>query len=411
MKKLLIPLITSMMVTAFSVQSFSEEISTEIATEVTNEQENYVPDGTRSNPYRLGDTISFNAYGYDGSSAEYSIVFNDFWDSDKVKAEYSSYNWDNSCVIVRGNMAVLSASTDNAVNLNINTYFISPDMNEIYSWFESYSSGSLNNQIRNVYSGGNYDFILMSGDLLTTQDIAYIKLEYCADASFNSETIWISIKDIAPISNEENELEKLQDQIATLEAEITRLKKLLDEAGIRYDDSDDSSEPSAETVEAAEQDGFTTVELGELVSLDFTEFTIDGWGQGEEVYPDNPTGYYHYMPDTENQSYFYTWGTLKNISGNSFEFSNSSLCSVTFDGKYNYVGNLEADEGGDFSYIYAYLDPLVSEKFYIIVSIPDELANSFSTAEVKFAFMENFDNTRSSNEGDYTYRYKTIISK
>lgn len=410
MKKFLIPLITSMMVTAFSVQSFSEEISTEIELETTSELENYTPDGTRSNPYRLGDTISINAYGYDGNSVEYSIVFNDFWDGDKVKEEYPTYNFNNPSVAARGNMSILSASTDNAVNLNITTYFISPDMNEIYSWLEPYSSGTLNNQISNVYSGGNYDFILMSEDLTTTQDIAYIKIDYFTDASFNKETIWISIKDIAPISDEKNELAKLQDQIDNLEAEIARLKKLLDEAGIRYDDS---SEPSTETSEIDEQDGFTTVELGELVSLDFTEFTIDGWGQGEELYPDNPTGYYHYMPDKENQSYFYAWGTLKNSSGNSFEFSNTSLCSVTFDDKYNYGGELEADEGGDFSYIYAYLDPLVSEKFYIIVSIPDDLANSFSTAEVKFAFMENFEDNRNANvrQEDYTYRYKTIITK
>lgn len=406
MKKLAFSLVTAFVVTAFSVQSFSAETTSEL---VLDETTTIIPDGTRSNPYRLGDTFSFKSYSYDGNYAEYSITFSDYWNEEKVKAEYSNYTFGGERVAARGNMSILSASIDDAVNINVDTYFISSDMNENYGFYESYSAENLNNQIYNVYSGGQYDFLLMSTDMPASQDISYIKIVYYPDDAFNSQTIWITTKDLAPATSEESEIEKLQQQIVDLKAEIERLKNLLDAAGISYDISQEfSSMP--ENIE--NQDGYTAIELNEVVSLDFTEFVICGYGQGEEIYPDNPGNVYRYMQDIANQSYFYVWGTLKNTSGNSFEFADSSLCNITFDNKYNYTANITADEGGNFSYIYAYLDPLVSEKFYIVVSIPDELASSFSTAEVKFSFMENFDRASFNvKEEDYDYRFKTTITK
>lgn len=413
MKKIIFALSTSLTIlTTFTVPTFADEIvleSTAEESEFFEESTNYTPDGSRSNPYRLGDTISFKSYGYDGNSAEYSILFTEYLDCDTMDKEYPRYILENKIVGIKGSMSVTSASTDDSISLAPAGYVISEDMNETNCSFNMYVEGDLSSPLYNVYSGGKYDFLMVSNDLAGSKNISYIKLQYMTDTNYTYKTIWISINDTAPATEQQSELDQLKEQVSLLEAEIERLKGLLNAAGINYEITNNTDE----TVESisSNDDGYTVITLGEQISLDFVEFTIDGWAQGEELIPENPTSYYRYFADTEGQSYFYVWGTLKNTSGNSYEFADSPLCNITFNNKYNYTATISADEGGTFSYIYAYLDPLVSEKFYISVSIPDELATTFTTAEVKLSFMDNFEYNHSSIDSDYTNHYKIIVTK
>lgn len=85
--------------------------------------------------------------------------------------------------------------------------------------------------------------------------------------------------------------------------------------------------------------------------------------------------------------------------------------SFTFDGKYNYDGSITADEDGSFSYIYAYLEPLESEKFYIVASVPDELIESYKNVEVKFGFKDNFEYEYGIQEDQCDNLYSINIAK
>lgn len=153
------------------------------------------------------------------------------------------------------------------------------------------------------------------------------------------------------------------------------------------------------------------ISFNELISLDFVEITIEGAASADEIRPDNPKRVYSYKSDKDDETYVYLYGTIKNVSGEKFEFADHMYAKMTFDDKYNFNASITADEGGDFSYIYAYLDPLKSEKFYIIASIPDELAEQFNEVEVKFGFREGFDYKYNIQENECDYLYSVNLTR
>ena len=84
---------------------------------------------------------------------------------------------------------------------------------------------------------------------------------------------------------------------------------------------------------------------------------------------------------------------------------------MVFDDTYRYSASVTADEGGDFSYIYADLKPLKSEKFYIHSSIPDELAEQYKKVTVHFGFAENFDGEYNIQENECDYLYSVTVTR
>ncbi len=177
------------------------------------------------------------------------------------------------------------------------------------------------------------------------------------------------------------------------------------EGNVMDSDGNKVNEPESPAVE------YTEINFGEQISLDFVEITIDGASSGDEIKPDNPQRVYSYLPDVDDEKYVYLYGTIKNVGGDQYEFADNIYVQFTFDDKYNYAGNITADEGGDFSYIYAHLDPLKSEKFYITASIPNELAEQYEKFTVKFGFAENFDGEFSIKENECDYLYSVTVVK
>lgn len=164
-------------------------------------------------------------------------------------------------------------------------------------------------------------------------------------------------------------------------------------------------------VESDDTTSFHEISFGETQTLDFVEFTIDGASSGDEIKPANPQNVYTYESDLDGEKYIYIYGTIKNISGDQFEFADNMYAKMTFDDKYNYRASIIADEDGSFSYIYAYLDPLKSERFYIIASVPDEMENQYSKVNVKFGFAENFDGEYNIQEDECDYLYSITVTK
>lgn len=174
-------------------------------------------------------------------------------------------------------------------------------------------------------------------------------------------------------------------------------------------DNDDMDDIIPESNEP--QIDYNEIHFGDLISLDFVEFTIDGASSGDEIRPDKPERVYSYKADKEDEKYIYLYGTIKNVSGEKFEFADNMYAKMTFDDKYNYSASIAADEGGSLSYIYADLNPLKSEKFYILASIPDELAEQYTQVVVKFGFAENFDGAYIFQEDECDYLYSVTVTK
>lgn len=153
---------------------------------------------------------------------------------------------------------------------------------------------------------------------------------------------------------------------------------------------------------------YETINFGEMIALDFVEWTVDSAACTQEIFPTDTSSVYSYMPDQENEQYWYITGTIKNISAETYnvEYIAAELC---FDDKYKYDAYLIADDGGRDFYGQT-VKPFGSVKYYIYASVPDELIGMYTTCTVKFAFEDNFDNYRPDFD-ECKYFYQVTVSK
>lgn len=171
---------------------------------------------------------------------------------------------------------------------------------------------------------------------------------------------------------------------------------------------------SKETTEATEENASTEkiqMNLGDTISTDFVEMTLDEIITADEIYPENPDSVYRYLSDADDETYIYLKGTIKNTSGDSYEFADNMFSQITIDDKYNYAGTMKANEEGDLSYIYAYLKPLQSETYFLVFSVPDELIETYSTVDIQLGFNELFEDDYHGSVDNCDYSYSIIATK
>lgn len=154
---------------------------------------------------------------------------------------------------------------------------------------------------------------------------------------------------------------------------------------------------------------FETISLGKKIKTSTIEMDVTECKKTSAIYPSNPSGYYSYYPDKENESYIYLSGTIKNIGADSLSVDRMHI-QTTLNNKYNYTGFLVADDGDDLDR-YPYLKPFSSTRYYIIVSVPDEIANTFSTCRIRFGFTDDFDLVYRSDFSDCENRYELWVSQ
>ena len=168
------------------------------------------------------------------------------------------------------------------------------------------------------------------------------------------------------------------------------------------DDLDDSED--LDEHDNTQEASFTKVNLGDSITTDFVEMTVEKAETSDAIKPTDTSSVYSYKPEQDNETYFYLVGNIKNISGDSYDVEEMNIV-MTFDGKYNYTGYIAADDGGN-DFYGNYVKPLSSVKYYMYASVPDELIATYSKCTVKFGFHENFENTSfvtEFNECEYCY--------
>ncbi len=158
----------------------------------------------------------------------------------------------------------------------------------------------------------------------------------------------------------------------------------------KIEDSNNKDEVIDEETDKESENKTVALKFGETVSTPFVEITIDSIGTADEIKPENPDSVYRYLSDQEGETYIYAKGTIKNIGTEQFEYANNSYVQLIVDEKYKYAGSVNGDEGGNLSFIYAYLDPFGSVTFYLSASVPDELVNQYSKATFVYGFADNF---------------------
>ena len=96
--------------------------------------------------------------------------------------------------------------------------------------------------------------------------------------------------------------------------------------------TDPSESPVSEPSES--EADYIEINFSEPITLDFAEIVIDGASVGDELKPDAPDRVYRYISDVEDEKHFYIYGTIKNVSGDQYEFADNMYAAICFDGKY-----------------------------------------------------------------------------
>lgn len=152
--------------------------------------------------------------------------------------------------------------------------------------------------------------------------------------------------------------------------------------------SNNSSKSSNEnketsTVVSQPEEQYENISFPETVKTDCFEIYFDKVLISKEIRPKRTSGYYNYKSADDGKQYCYIKGTIKNISGSSHEISISG--DFVFDDTYEYTGIMLKDvkNGVDIVYLGETIQPLETIDFYYACSVPNEMLNTYKSAEVK----------------------------
>ncbi len=132
-----------------------------------------------------------------------------------------------------------------------------------------------------------------------------------------------------------------------------------------------------------EEERYESISFPETVKTECYEIYIDGVYFNKEIRPKRTDGWYNYKSAETGKQYCYIKGTIKNIAGVSHQISISG--DFVFDSTYTYGGLMLKDvkNGFDIVSLYETIQPLETIDFYYACSVPDEMVNSYNSAEVK----------------------------
>lgn len=168
----------------------------------------------------------------------------------------------------------------------------------------------------------------------------------------------------------------------------------------------DSSSGDAEKDNKKKEKVSEKISVGQSVTVDgMFEIKIEKSEWKEDIKPSNTSGRYFPIEEVEGEKYFIVWAEVKNISSVEIDLYNghdNGKCSAFINGKYNLEGKVETEET-DGTGFYGTIKPLQKARVAFYVSVPDEMYDSFETAEVYISLVNNesaIDNF-SATEGDY----------
>ena len=235
-----------------------------------------------------------------------------------------------------------------------------------------------------------------------------VSLAACSGTNPNSELETQLVESQAKVKELEAQLSDSQTKVKELETQLSETEVKVAELESKVNSVGDSTSQQQEQPDN-EGEKFVELNIGDSITLDFVDFTVEGASWSDVIKPTDTSGVYSYMPDKDDESYFWLYGRMKNTSGNAYSVEDI-VSEIIFDDKYTYTSFLIADDGGD-DFYGDYVKPLSSVKYYIYVSAPDEIREIYSTAEVKFGFEDNFGGSYYDDFEDCDYLYTVNLNK
>lgn len=121
-----------------------------------------------------------------------------------------------------------------------------------------------------------------------------------------------------------------------------------------------------------------TFAVGEIM-----EITLNSYEWGDTVLPSDTSGSYSYKPDEEGETYFIIRGTLKNLSGSTFEIDDCSKVSFIINDKYNFSARMDLEDN-DHTGFFGSVKPLQTLNLVICGSVSDEVMAIAETVQANF---------------------------
>lgn len=180
--------------------------------------------------------------------------------------------------------------------------------------------------------------------------------------------------------------------------------------------SSDDKENEKFAVEENDKDDVLTVNLGDSITTDFMEMTVEDFQITKRLLSRvNSRGDNIILGEVaEGKKIAYLSGKIKNIHtdtiGNTYNTNDCIWGNICFDGKYNYDFKMYIENGenmeGDIS-------PFGTGTYYLYAHIPNELLESYKSCIVNFGFCENLQAYDSSFGTGFSYdkcEYKYSVS-
>ncbi len=142
---------------------------------------------------------------------------------------------------------------------------------------------------------------------------------------------------------------------------------------------DNMNEKSTENEQA-----LSAIALGEMVTTDDFEFTLNKVELSYNVEPENPPSYYTYYAASEGQVYIYVNATVKNLTQQDIRCDNVYSVTANYNNGYKYKGfNIITDSDGDFNYSNINsISPLQTMGIHCLVDCPSEIETSGNPLEL-----------------------------
>ncbi len=134
--------------------------------------------------------------------------------------------------------------------------------------------------------------------------------------------------------------------------------------------SESTPTPTKEPIQA--------IALGEKVTTDDFEFTLNKVELSYNVEPANPPSYYTYYAASEGQIYIYVNATVKNLTQQTIRCDEIYSVTANYNNGYTYKGfNIITDTDGDFTYANINsITPLQTMGVHCLIDCPKEVENS-----------------------------------
>lgn len=137
-------------------------------------------------------------------------------------------------------------------------------------------------------------------------------------------------------------------------------------------------ESTEETTTKTNKKEIKKISIGETITTDSFEFTLNKVELSYDVKPDNPpTWYSHYQADN-GQVYIYVNASVKNLKKQSINCDEIYSVKADYNGGYEYSGyNIVTDTDGDFTYAnITSLTPLQTLGVHCLIDCPEEVETS-----------------------------------